>query len=79
MPEIRVLKAESEVGSLAFSKDGRSLATFSRDGDIRVWNIASGSVTQTFQRDKGAYRQPLASSRKARNGDVSILAVLNDR
>ena len=53
MPENRVLKADSEVSSLAFSKDGRSLATFSRDGDIRVWNIASGSVTQTFKRDKG--------------------------
>ena len=53
MPENRLLKAESDVTSLAFSKDGRSLATFSRDGDIRVWNIASSSVTQTFKRDKG--------------------------
>ena len=53
MSENRVLLAESEVTSLAFSKDGQSLATFSRDGDIRVWNIAAGSVSQTFKREKG--------------------------
>ncbi len=53
MADDRILKADSEVTSLAFSKDGKSLATFSRDGDIRLWDIQTGSVTRTHKRDKG--------------------------
>ena len=51
--EGKVFKAESEVTSLAFSKDGKSLATFGRDGDIRLIDIQSGLVTKTHKRGEG--------------------------
>lgn len=53
MAEDRVFKADSEVTSLAFSKDGRSLATFGRDGTIRVHDLPAGTVKNTFKREEG--------------------------
>ena len=53
MPEDRVLKAESEVVSLAFSQDGKSLAGLGRDGAIRVFDVQSGSVTKSHKREQG--------------------------
>lgn len=49
----RVLKSESEANTLSFSKDGKSLAVYSRDNKIRVWNLQSGKVTRTIDRQQG--------------------------
>ena len=53
MPEDRVWKAESEVTSLTFSKDGKSIAAFGRDGDIRLYDTQSRSVTKSHKREQG--------------------------
>ena len=53
MANDRVLKAETEVTSLAFSKDGKSLATFGRDGDIQLIDVQSGSVIKSHKRAEG--------------------------
>lgn len=46
VPGDRVLESESEVESVAFSRDG-SLAAACRDNRIRIWNLRSGTVERT--------------------------------
>ncbi|MBC7816492.1 MAG: protein kinase [Planctomycetaceae bacterium] len=39
---------EAEVRSVAFSRDGKSLFTASRDGGVRQWSLADRKVTREF-------------------------------
>jgi WD40 repeat protein len=38
-----------EVNSVAFSPDGRLLASGSFDGTIRLWDVATGSLVRTLK------------------------------
>jgi WD40 repeat protein len=42
--ETRVLHHEDEVWELAFSKDGTQLATGTKIGDVKVWDLASPTL-----------------------------------
>nr|AGC71507.1 high-affnity carbon uptake protein Hat/HatR [uncultured bacterium A1Q1_fos_1880] len=42
------LDSKSEVGSAAFSPDGRSIAIGFNNGQIQLWNITNRQITQTF-------------------------------
>ncbi len=53
VPGDRILESQSEVESVAFSKNGALLAAGCRDGKIRVWNLASGALERTVEA-KGA-------------------------
>jgi WD40 repeat protein len=53
MAEDKVFNSETEVTSLAFSKDGKSLATSNREGEIRLIDLQSGSVTRSHKREEG--------------------------
>jgi WD40 repeat protein len=50
----RVLQTESEVTSVSFSADGGSLGAICKDGKIRLWDLKSGAVTRTWDREKDA-------------------------
>ncbi len=43
----------SSVGSLAFSPDGRYIASGSRDRTVKVWDVDSGMELRTFARHNG--------------------------
>ncbi|KAJ2697151.1 hypothetical protein FB645_006003 [Coemansia sp. IMI 203386] len=59
---LRVLSAHTEaVHCLAFSSDGRYLATGSFDKRVRVWNIKDGSLFKTFIADDGIHDVQWAS------------------
>src|SRR5262249_16247159 len=49
-------RASAAVGSLAFSPDGRVLATSSDDGTIDVWDVGGGSLRETFDGPAAAAR-----------------------
>lgn len=53
MAEDRVFKVDAEVTSVTFSKDGKSLATLGRDGNIRLLDIQSGAAGKSHQRGEG--------------------------
>jgi len=53
----RVLRGHvAEVRALAFSTDGTTLASGSRDGSIILWNIASGTIIKTIKGNGGMVR-----------------------
>jgi len=53
MADDRVIKAATEITSLAFSKDSKQLAAFGRDGDIHLFDLASGTAIKAHKRDEG--------------------------
>jgi WD40 repeat protein/serine/threonine protein kinase len=44
-----VLRDETEVNGVAFSKDGERLASAGGDGTVKIWNSRTGAVVQTFK------------------------------
>lgn len=49
----RVFQNESEVTAIAVGKGGNSLAAFSRDGKIRLWDVKTGKSARTIDRTEG--------------------------
>jgi WD40 repeat protein/serine/threonine protein kinase len=47
------LKHWGGVTGLAFSPDGRTLASASGDGSVKLWDAATGQTRRTFRRHKG--------------------------
>jgi WD40 repeat protein len=47
-PLEQILMAHSPVDSVAFSPDGKKVASGSRDSIVRVWDIATGQVDRTL-------------------------------
>jgi len=45
----------AEVNSVAFSPDGKTLASGSHDNTIKLWDVASGTNTQTLSGHGGVY------------------------
>jgi WD40 repeat protein len=47
---VRTLKGHTgDVGSVAFSPDGKFLASGSRDYTIKLWDVATGSLVRTLE------------------------------
>lgn len=46
---LRKLEHPSQVMKVAFSPDGRILASWSADGIIRIWNVSSGKIDRTIE------------------------------
>ncbi|MGI2906171.1 trypsin-like peptidase domain-containing protein [Tolypothrix sp. VBCCA 56010] len=51
----RFSSKEGAVYSVAFSPDGKTLASGSRDETIKIWNLATGQVIRTLNRHSPAY------------------------
>jgi WD40 repeat protein len=52
----RILKGESSYYfSVAFSPDGKSLITSDQDGEVRVWDAATGKVERKFTHDRAPW------------------------
>ncbi|MDX1982865.1 MAG: WD40 repeat domain-containing protein [Bryobacteraceae bacterium] len=47
----RVIQSDSEVTAISFGADGSSLAALCRDSKIRVWNVKSGALAKTWERE----------------------------
>jgi WD40 repeat protein len=45
------------MATLQYTPDGKSLVGASLDGDVRVWNLSSGSIVQTFASQSGGRPQ----------------------
>lgn len=50
---LRSFEGHREVLSLAFSSDGRIMASCGSDGTVRLWNVATGEGTATLPIDEG--------------------------
>ena len=71
---MRVLSAHKKaINCVAFSPDGRLLAEAAHGGTVRVWDVAAGTVTQTFA-VRGVYPNRM---RLAFSPDGRRLAVVN--
>jgi WD40 repeat protein len=47
---VRTLKGHTKtVRSVAFSPDGRLLASGSDDGTVKLWEVATGSLVRTLE------------------------------
>ena len=64
--------AKTEVRSLRFSPDGELLAGAGRDGNIYLWNVASGQLLHVMQGHLGAARDVLW------NGNSQLVSVGED-
>jgi WD40 repeat protein len=49
----RVIQSDADVGNLAFSADGATLAANCRDGKVRLWDPKSGALKRTVPREQG--------------------------
>ncbi|HUE72151.1 MAG TPA: serine/threonine-protein kinase [Pirellulaceae bacterium] len=47
--EPQILRDSTEVNAVAFSPDGKRLASAGGDGTVKIWNSGTGKVLQTFQ------------------------------
>lgn len=44
---------QGPISALAYSPDGRTLVSTGRDGTLRIWNVATASLTRTIELDDG--------------------------
>jgi WD40 repeat protein len=51
------VSAPTWITSLTFTPDGKSVAGGSFDGDVRVWDVASGSIVHTFVTQTNSFIQ----------------------
>ena len=49
----RVIQSDADIGNLAFSVDGSTLAGNCRDGKVRLWDARSGALKRTIPREQG--------------------------
>lgn len=49
----RVIQSDADIGNLAFSADGNTLAANCRDGKVRLWDPRSGALKRTVPREQG--------------------------
>lgn len=78
---------DAAVVTLAFSPDGRTLATGSLDGDIRLWDLRSGGCRKALKGHRGAISsiayspdgKTLASGACAATGEVKLWDVAEGR
>src|SRR5207245_9868035 len=53
LPGDRVIQSDAEVGTVAFSADGSTLAAMCRDDKVRLWDVRSGALKRTLPWEKG--------------------------
>ena len=54
---LQSVPASTWMATMQYTPDGKSVVGGSLDGDLRVWDISSGSITQTYVSDSGGRTQ----------------------
>ena len=49
LEEVRYIPTDAPVRSIAFAPDGQTLASGSRDGTVRLWRVADGTLLRTLE------------------------------
>jgi WD40 repeat protein len=49
----RIIQSDADVSSVAFTRDGASLAADCRDGQVRIWDVRSGALKRSVRREEG--------------------------
>ncbi len=62
---LQALPVPGWVTAVRFTRDGSSIVGRSFDGAVRVWDVASGSITQTFSGQSSGLSVALADARTA--------------
>jgi WD40 repeat protein/class 3 adenylate cyclase len=55
--QLQSLPDPAWIVTLAFTPDGKSLVAGSQDGDVRVWDLASGTIAETLTSQSGGQLQ----------------------